>query len=397
MPEKDYSKIIELEKRLHTKLFPKRGYVIIEGKGALLYDEKGNEYIDCVAGHGVMNIGHSHPKYIEAIKKQIDSLVMVPPGYPVEERAILLEKLSQITPPSLSQTFLSNSGTEAVEAAIKLVLAANRDMKNPEIIAFKRDFHGRSLGSLATTFNMKYRKPFMSWLSPNVKYASFGNIDSVKELINENTVAIITELVQGEGGVHPAPDEFPKALREICDEKELLLIDDEVQTGFGRTGKMFAHEHYGVIPDVICMAKAIAGGLPMGATIASEELYNKFNIGEHNTTFGGNPLVCAAANATIDILLNENLVENAAKQGKKIINKFEQLAQDNDNIRGVRGKGLMIGVDFKKPVKQRIKNAVSKGVFFLSAGLTVIRLLPPLLVKDTQTDKIIKVMYEISQ
>ena len=396
MSKKDYYKIIKLEKFHHTKLFPKRNYVIVEGKGALLYDEKGNEYIDCVAGHGVMNIGHSHPKYIEAIKKQIEHLVMVPPGYPVEERAELLEKLAQITPKSLTQTFLSNSGTEAVEAAIKLVLAANRDIKNPEIIAFKRDFHGRSLGSLATTFNMKYRKPFMSWLSPNVKFASFGNIDSVKELINENTTAIITELIQGEGGVHPAPEGFPKALRELCDEKDLILIDDEVQTGFGRTGKMFAYEHYDVTPDVICVAKAIAGGLPMGATIASEELYNKFNIGEHNTTFGGNPLVCAAANATIDILMNENLVENAARQGEKIITDFARLAEENDNIRGVRGKGLMIGVDFKKPVKERINNAVSKGVFFLNAGLTVIRLLPPLLISDSQTDKVIKVMREIS-
>jgi acetylornithine/LysW-gamma-L-lysine aminotransferase len=397
MSEKDYSRIIELEKLHHTKLFPKRGYVIIEGKGALLYDEKGNEYIDCVAGHGVMNIGHGHPKYIDAMKKQVEKLVMVPPGYPVEERAKLLEKLAQITPKSLTQTFLSNSGTEAVEAAIKLVLAANRDKKNPEIIAFKRDFHGRSLGSLATTFNMKYRKPFMSWLSPNVKYASFGNIDSVKELINENTSAIITELIQGEGGVHPAPEAFPKALRELCDEKNLILIDDEVQTGFGRTGKMFAYEHYGIVPDVLCVAKAIAGGLPMGATIASEELYNKFNIGEHNTTFGGNPLVCAAANATIDILINENLVENAAKQGEKIMSNFKQLAEENDNIRGVRGKGLMIGVDFKKPVKGRINNAVTKGVFFLNAGLTVIRLLPPLLISDSQTDKIINVMREISK
>ena len=386
-----------MEKFHHTKLFPKRNYVIVEGKGALLYDEKGNEYIDCVAGHGVMNIGHSHPKYIEAIKKQIEHLVMVPPGYPVEERAELLEKLAQITPKSLTQTFLSNSGTEAVEAAIKLVLAANRDIKNPEIIAFKRDFHGRSLGSLATTFNMKYRKPFMSWLSPNVKYASFGNIDSVKELVNENTTAIITELIQGEGGVHPAPEDFPKALQELCNEKELILIDDEVQTGFGRTGKMFAYEHYNMTPDVLCVAKAIAGGLPMGATIASEELYNKFNIGEHNTTFGGNPLVCAAANATIDILMNDNLVENAARQGEKIINDFKQLAEENNNIRGVRGKGLMIGVDFKKPVKERIKNAVSKGVFFLNAGLTVIRLLPPLLINDSQTEKVIKVMREISQ
>jgi len=397
MSEKDYSKIIELERLYHSRLFPKKDFVTIKGSGALIYDEKGNEYIDCVAGHGVMNIGYSHPKYIEAVKNQLEKLVMISPGYPVEERAKLLKKLAEITPKPLTKSFLSNSGTEAIEAAIKLVLVSNRAKKKTEIIAFKRAFHGRSLGSLAMTFNKKYREAFMSWLSPNVKYASFGNIDSVKELINENTGAIFTELIQGEGGVHPFKDDFPQQLRELCDEKDILLIDDEVQTGFGRTGKMFACEHYGIVPDVICMAKGIAGGIPMGATITTKELDDNFNIGEHNTTFGGNPLACAAANATIDILLNENLVENAANQGEKIMSEFRKLSMENDNVKGVRGKGLMIGVDFRKPVRGRINKAVSKGVLFLNAGLTVIRMLPPLVLSDSQTEKVIKVMREISQ
>jgi acetylornithine/LysW-gamma-L-lysine aminotransferase len=392
-----YSKLVELEKYHHTKLFPKRDYVITKGKGALLYDEKGNEYIDCIGGHGVLNIGHSHPKYIEAMKQQLEKIAMIPPGFPVEERAKLLQKLADITPNNLTQTFLSNSGTESVEAAIKLVLVNNREKKTPEVIAFKRGFHGRTLGSLSMTHNMKYRKAFLSWLSPYIKYASYGNIDSVKESVNENTVAIFCELIQGEGGVHPAPENFPKELRELCDEKDLILVDDEVQTGFGRTGKMFAFEHYGIIPDVICMAKALAGGLPIGATIASEDLYNKFEIGEHNTTFGGNPLVCAAANATLDIIREENLIDNATKQGKKIISDISEFSKECETIRDVRGKGLIIGVEYRKKVKDLIKDAENKRVLFLNAGLTVIRLLPPLVITDSQVEKVIEVIRKISE
>ncbi len=393
---KDYSKLIELEKYHHTKLFPKKNFVITRGKGALLYDEKDNEYIDCIAGHAVLNIGHSHPKFIDAMKKQIEKLVMVPPGFPVEERAKVLKKLADITPKQLTQSFLSNSGTESVEAAIKLVLANNRDKKNPEIITFKRDFHGRTLGSLALTHNMRFRKPFMSWLSPHVKFAAFGDIDSVKELINENTSAIFCELIQGEAGIHPAPDDFPKALRELCDEKDLLLIDDEVQTGFGRTGKMFAYEHYGIIPDVVCMAKAIAGGVPMGATIASEDLYNKFNIGEHNITFGGNPLACAAANITIEILLEEKLIEKSANKGKKIISALDEFSKNNNMIRAVRGKGLMIGIEYKKKTLEMLKKAEEMGVLLLKTGLTVIRILPPLVISDKQVEKVLDVIQKIS-
>jgi len=393
----DYSKLIELEKLHNTKLFSKRDFVIIRGDGALLYDEKGNEYIDCIAGHAVMNIGHSHPKFIEAMKKQIEKLVMVPSGFPVEARARLLKKLADITPKKLTQSFLSNSGTESIEAAIKLVLANNRDKKKPEIITFKRDFHGRTLGSLALTHNMKYRKPFMSWLSPNVKFASFGNIDSVKESINENTVAIFCELIQGEAGVHPAPDDFPKALRELCDEKDLILVDDEVQTGFGRTGKMFAYEHYNIVPDVVCMAKSIAGGVPMGATIASEDLYNQFNTGEHYNTFGGNPLACAAANATIEIIIEEKLVDNSAIKGEKIITDLSKLSEDNNVIRDVRGRGLMIGVEYKKKAQEILKQAESMGVFLLKTGLTVIRIVPPLIINDSQVEKVLEVIHKISE
>ncbi len=389
------SDIIDKEKKYHTKLFPKKDFVITHGKGAFLYDDKGKEYIDCVAGHAVLNIGHSHPKFIKAIKYQLKKLTMVPPSVPVEERAKLLEKLVEITPKNLTQIFLSNSGTESIEAALKLVLAINKDKKNPEIITFKRDFHGRTMGSLAMTYNIKYRKPYMSWLSNNVKYASFSNIDSVKELINENTVAVFTELIQGEAGVYPPKEGFPQELRELCDDNDLILVDDEVQTGIGRTGKMFAFEHYGIVPDVVCIAKAIAGGLPMGATIASEELWDKMEIGDHNTTFGGNPLVCAAANATIDIIREENLIENSAKQGEKILSNLNIFAKESQKIKDVRGKGLMIGVQYKTKVNEMIKTAEKMGVLLLNAGLTVIRILPPLVINDQQVERILNVFKAI--
>ncbi|MBY9007468.1 MAG: aspartate aminotransferase family protein [Candidatus Lokiarchaeota archaeon] len=394
---KNNSYSINSEQFYHSKLFQKKDFIIIKGKGSILYDDKGNEYIDCETGHAVLNIGHSHPKYIEIIKKQLDDLVMIPPGYPNEVRYKLLKKLSEITPRSLNQTFLSNSGTESIEAAIKLALAVNRDKKKPEIIAFKKAFHGRSLGALNLTFNMRYRKPFLPWLTTNVKFASFGDIESVKKLINENTIAVIIELVQGESGVFPAPYDFARELKELCVEKKLILIDDEVQTGFGRTGKLFAFEHYNIVPDIVCMAKAIAGGLPMGATISSEELFNKMQIGEHFTTFGGNPLVCAAANATIEIIEQENLVENSAKQGNKMLEFLKELAKDDKKlIREVRGKGLMIGVDYRIKVKDLIKKAQEMFLLLLNSGLSTIRILPPLVINDIQVEKVLSVIEKLT-
>lgn len=390
------SKKIEKEQFYHSKLFPKKDFRITKGKGALLYDEEGNEYIDCVAGHAVLNIGHSHPKYIKAMKEQLERVVMLPPSFPVDIRYKLLKKMADITPKSLTQTFLANSGTEAVEAGIKLALGANRNVKKPEIIAFKRAFHGRTLGSLAMTHNMRYRKPFIPWLTKNVKFASFGDIDSVKSLLSDNTIAIFIELVQGEGGVHPAPYDFVQELRELCDENDILLIDDEVQAGFGRTGKMFAFEHYDIVPDAMCMAKAIAGGFPMGAMISREDLFEKMLVGEHNTTYGGNPLGCAAANTVIDIIQEENLVENSALQGKKIKEDLLELAEEERLIREVRGKGLMIGVDYRLKVNDLINKAKKENVLLLNAGLSTIRLLPPLVITGEQVRTVLDVMHNLT-
>jgi len=393
--QKDFTNKIEAEQFFHSKLFPKKDIVIKKGKGAILFDEEDNEYIDCVAGHAVVNIGHSHPKFIKAVKEQVEKLTMIPPSYPLEVRYKLLEKLAKITPKPLTQTFLGNSGTEAIEAALKLVLANNREKNKPEVIAFKRAFHGRTLGSLAMTHNIKYRKAFLSWLSPHIKFASYGDIDSVKELINENTIAIFIELVQGEGGVYPAPYEFVRELKEICEDNDIFLIDDEVQTGFGRTGKMFAFEHYDIVPDVMCMAKAIAGGMPMSAMISSEDIFEKMQIGEHNTTYGGNPLCCAAANAVIDIIQEENLVENAEKQGKRFLDDLTDFAEEAKLIREVRGKGLMIGVDYRIRINDLIQKAQKMRILLLNAGLTTIRILPPLVINQNQVHKVLEVIHSL--
>ncbi len=391
-----YKNLLEQEK-LHHPIFSKKDFISVKGKGAFLYDETGKEYIDCVGGHAVMNIGHSHPKFIEAMKSQLDKLVMVPPDFASEERAKLLIKLTELTPKKLSQVFLGNSGTEAIEAAIKLILCARRDLAKPEIIAFKRAFHGRTLGALAMTHNMRYRKPYLSWLSPHVKFASFGDIDSVKELINENTVGIFCELIQGEGGIYPAPEDFPRELRELCTEKDIVLAIDEIQTGLGRTGKMFAFEHYNIEPDILCLAKAIAGGFPMGATISTTDLFDHVKSGEHGTTFGGNPFACAAANAAIDIIIEDKLVENAARQGERIISDLIKYSKENDTIiREVRGKGLMIGVEYRNKIKDLIETAQQMGLLLLNAGLTVIRLLPPLVINDMQVNRVLEVMHQIS-
>ena len=237
----------------------------------------------------------------------------------------------------------------------------------------------------------------MSWLSPHVKYASFGDIESVKELINENTAAIFTELIQGEAGVHPAPLDYVKALRELCNEKDLILVDDEVQAGIGRTGKMFAYEHYGIVPDVICMAKAIAGGLPMGATFAREEVMNSFQRGEHSSTFSGNPLVCAAASAAIDVLVEEKLPERAATNGNYFKDKLNALAERHNIVREVRGLGLMLGLETRFDVYNILVGCMNRGVLVLDAGRNVVRFLPPLVIETEQIDKVINALDEVME
>ncbi len=370
----------------------KRPIEIVRGKGVYLYDANGKEYIDCIGGNGVCIIGHGHPKLVEAIKKQAEKLIICPTILYNDVRARLYRKLAEITPDPLSKSFLSNSGAESVECAIKL---AKRHAGKPEIIAMKRAFHGRTHGALSATWNPAYKKPFEP-LVPKFKHVSYGDVEAVKESISPETAAIILEPVQGEAGVIIPPPGFLKGLREICDDEKILLIFDEVQTGFGRTGKLFAgHGHWNVVPDIMCLAKAVSGGIPMGVTIAKPEVFDSLKPGEHYSTFGGNPLASAAALASIDIIIGEKLPEKSEKNGKYFLDQLKSRLEGNELIREIRGLGLMIAIELRTKVKKYILDALKKGVLFLTSGKTTIRMLPPLIIEKSEIDKIINVIEQI--
>jgi acetylornithine/LysW-gamma-L-lysine aminotransferase len=288
----------------------------------------------------------------------------------------------------LDKAFLSNSGAEAVECAIKL---ARKFSGKPEIIAMMGAFHGKTMGALSATWDKKYREPFQP-LVPEFKHVSPDNLEKVREAITDKTAAILVEPIRGEGGLRIPPDGFLQGLREICNEKNVLLIFDEVQTGFGRTGKLFACEHWGVIPDVMCLAKPVAGGLPIGVTIAKENIMSSLKVGDHSTTFSGSPLVCAAACAAIDVLLEEKLVERAAALGAYFKGQLENLQSKHKIMREVRGLGLMLGVELRFDVLNIILKAMDRGVLTLDAGRNVLRFLPPLVIEKEQIDKVISVL-----
>jgi len=380
--------IIDTENRLMANVFAKRPVVITRGKGALVWDVNGKEYVDCTSSYGVALLGHSHPKVVEAISKQAERLISCHAGFYNDVRAELLQKIVQITPKGLDKIFLSNSGAEAVECAIKL---ARKFSGKPEIIAMMGAFHGKTMGALSATWDKKYREPFQP-LVPEFKHVSPDNLEKVREAITDKTAAILVEPIRGEGGVRIPPDGFLQGLREICDEKNVLLILDEVQTSFGRTGKLFACEHWGVVPDVMCLAKPFAGGLPIGITIAKENIMSSLKVGEHSTTFSGSPLVCAAACAAIDVLVGEKLSERAATLGGYFKAKLEELQAKHSIVKEVRGLGLMIGVELRFDVYNIIIKALDRGVLILDAGRNVLRFLPPLVIEKEQIDKAISVL-----
>jgi acetylornithine/LysW-gamma-L-lysine aminotransferase len=380
--------IIDAENRLMANVFATRPVVITRGKGALVWDINGKEYVDCTGSYGVALLGHSHPKVVEAIRKQAERLVSCHAGFYNDMRAEFLQKLVSITPKGLDKAFLSNSGAEAVECAIKL---ARKFSGKPEIIAMMGAFHGKTMGALSATWDKKYREPFQP-LVPEFKHVSPDNLEKVGEAVTDKTAAVLVEPIRGEGGVRIPPDGFLQGLREICDDKNVLLIFDEVQTGFGRTGKLFACEHWGVIPDVMCLAKPVAGGLPIGVTIAKENIMSSLKVGEHSTTFSGSPLVCAAAVAAIDVLLEEKLVERAAALGVYFKGQLESLRSKHKIIREVRGLGLMLGVELRFDVLNIILKAMDRGVLILDAGRNVLRFLPPLVIEKEEISKVVSVL-----
>ena len=379
--------IVDTENKHTSGVYAKQTLTIVRGQGASLFDVDGNEYIDCSSGHGVANLGHAHPKIAEALYKQANTLVTLFKTFPNDQRAMLMQKITALVP-GLDRVFFCNSGTEAVEASFKF---ARISTGRKNFIAAMRAFHGRTYGSLSATFNKKYREGFEPLL-PGVSHVSYNNIEALDKAVNEETAAVILEVVQGEGGVYPASAEYIQAARKICDKRGALLIVDEIQTGFGRTGKMFAIQHFGVTPDLLTCAKSLAGGVPMGAVLIGENVKNLVP-GVHGSTFGGNPLSCAAANAALDIIIGEDLPRQAAEKGAYLMDKLKQI--QSPNIRDVRGMGLMVGIEMKQKVAGYVKALQEKRIIALNAGMTVIRLLPPLVITYEQIDRVVKALTEV--
>jgi LysW-gamma-L-lysine/LysW-L-ornithine aminotransferase len=378
--------IQEMESLYTSGVYSKRPVVIVNGKGAHLWDADGKEYIDCIGGQGAANIGHANPVIAEAIYKQAQRLISCPEMFYNDQRALLEERLCKLT--GMSRVFLSNSGTESIEAAIKFArLLSGRT----EIVAAMRGFHGRTFGALSATWEKKYRTPFEP-LVPGYKHIPYNDLTALEGAVTDHTAAVLLEVVQGEGGVNPGKSEFLKGAQAICREKGSLLILDEVQTGFGRTGKMFAFQHDALEPDILCVAKSIAGGIPMGATLLSSSLKN-LPPQVHGSTFGGNPLACAASLAAINYLEENNLPDHAAELGLWF--KDQLSAIQSPLIREVRGKGLMVGIEIKQKVTPFLQKLMENGVMALPAGLTVLRFLPPLVVTKSELEIVVSAVNNV--
>ena len=379
--------IIEIESKHTSGLYGKQPIIFVRGQGASLFDIDGVEYIDCNSGHGVANLGHAHPKVAAAIADQATKLITLFETFYNDQRAALMGKMGTLVP-GLDRVFFCNSGTESNEAAIKF---ARLSTGRSQIVAAMRGFHGRTLGALSATHNKKYREGFEP-LVPGFSHVPFNNIESLEKAITEETAAFLIEVVQGEGGVYPADVAYMQAARRICDEKGALLIVDEVQSGFGRTGKLFAVQHTGVQPDMLCCAKSLAGGVPMGAVLLAPTVKN-LAPGAHGSTFGGNPLSCAAAVAALTAMEEEDLPGQAAAKGDYLMKKLREL--DAPLIREVRGLGLMVGIELKQKVMPYIRALQDKKILALNAGLTTIRLLPPLVITYEQLDRVVEAIGEV--
>ena len=381
------NEIIEIENKHTSGVYVKQGLTIVRGQGASLFDADGVEYLDCASGHGVANLGHAHPKIAEALYKQASTLITLFESFPNDQRAMLMEKITSLVP-GLDRVFFCNSGTESVEAAFKF---ARISTGRKNIIATMRAFHGRTYGALSATFNKKYREGFEP-LVPGFSHVAYNKIEALENAVNEETAAVILEVVQGEGGVYPASVEYMQAALQICNERGALLIVDEIQTGFGRTGKLFAIEHFGVTPDLLVCAKSLAGGVPMGAVLIGHNVKN-LTPGVHGSTFGGNPLACAAALAALRVMENEDLPGQAAAKGAYLMDKLQKI--ESPNIREVRGLGLMIGIELKHKVAPYLKALQEKKIIALNAGMTVIRLLPPLVITYQQIDMLVNALEDV--
>lgn len=393
---KRLEELIELEDNFMAKTYDKVPVQIVAGEGVFLIDSDGKRYIDTSGQFGVGILGCRHPRVVEAITRQAAKIIHLHGSLYNDKRSEFLEKLTSITPSGLDRVFMSNSGAEAVEAGLKLAV---KYTGREEIVAMEGAYHGKTVGALSVTWGEKYRMSFEALLH-ETKFARFGRVEELRDRVTDKTAAIIAEPIQGESGVilPRRSIEYFKEMREIADEKGALLIFDEIQSGLGRTGKMWASEHYGVVPDIMLIGKGVAGGIPMGVTAAREEIMDSLRVGEHTSTFGGNPLACAAGSAVIDELKEKNLPERAAKLGRIFGDHLDEINEKHRIVRKSRGLGLMRAIDLMlhreyMGIAKNVKyNALQKGVFLILSGPKTIRFLPPLIIEEEHLERIKEVL-----
>ncbi len=382
-------KTADLGEKYVMKTYSRFPLTFERGEGMYVYDENGKEYLDFVAGIAVNSLGHNHPKLVKAISEQAAKLIHISNLYYSRPQCTLAQKL--VENGSLDKVFFCNSGAEAIESALKLARKYGSKTDRQEIITMHQSFHGRTFGAVTATGQDHYHEGFGDML-PNIKYATFNDFESVKNTVTENTVAILMEPVQGEGGIIPAKKEFLEKVRALCDEKDILLMFDEVQCGVGRLGTLFAYQTYGVVPDVMSTAKGIAGGVPCGLMMAKEKVAEAFVPGDHASTFGGNPLATAAGNVVVDELLG-GLLDNVKEQGAYLREKLEEVsAKHKDLVKDVRGIGLMQGMELTEPAGDYIAKAIDMGLLLVGAGKYIIRFVPSLIVSKEDIDKAMEIL-----
>jgi len=379
--------LIEIEDNYFINTFTRQPVVLDKGDGVKVTDIDGNEYLDMFAGIAVNVLGHNHPKLVDAIQKQAEKLIHISSIYYNEPAIVYAKKLIDLT--DFDRIFYANSGAEANEGAIKLAV---KYTGKSEVISAVDSFHGRTIMTLAATGHEEYHEAFKDVLPKGFVNVEYNNIEAIRDAITDNTAAIIIEVVQGEGGVNIASKEYLKEVEKLCHENNIVFIVDEVQTGFGRCGSLFAYELFDIKPDIITLAKAIGGGVPMGAILAREKIASAFVPGDHGTTFGGGPLVCAAANAVLDVILKDDLVKNSKEVGEYLVSELNKLKVSHEIIREVRGCGLMVGIELTKPGAEYVDKLREKGFLINCTAGNVLRLVPPLIITKSDIDEFIKAL-----
>jgi len=381
----------DLEESFGAHAFNKFPLTIVRGKGSLVWDSAGKEYIDFMTGIGVALVGHANDSVVKAINEQAAKLITCHGSFYNDARAGFMERLVRVAPRGLGKALLTNSGTESVEAAIKL---ARRHTSKKRIIAMKGAFHGKTYGSLSATWNKKYREPFGPLLE-GFEFAEYGDAGSLEQLMDDDTAAVLAEPVQGEGGIIVPPADYFRQVREVCDSKGVLLILDEIQTGLGRTGRMWASEHWGIVPDIMTVSKGLGGGIPIGAAVATDEVMASLKSGEHTSTFAGNPLSCAAGSAALDFITQNDLPSQARRKGEVMKAGLQKVASQHKLVKEVRGLGLMLAMQTRVDIHSQLLSAEQKGVIFAYSGRDTFRFLPALVIEESQIARGLEVLERV--